>query len=86
MIKMVILDQSKPILLILKNIISKIKNLCTTSLLFIKMEIRQLYNPFKIEFYIIYLNIFFEMKGKKVIHWGGAWGKWGNRPNFVLEV
>ena len=32
-------------------------------------------------------NIFCEMKGKKVIHWGGgAWGEWGTRPNFVLEV
>ena len=29
-------------------------------------------------------NIFCEMKGKKVIHWGG--GSWGNHPNFVLEV
>ena len=34
-------------------------------------------------------NIFCEMKGKKVIHWGGGgggWGEWGNHPNFVLEV
>ena len=26
-----------------------------------------------------------EIKGKKVIHWGGQ-GKWRNHPNFVLEV
>ena len=31
-------------------------------------------------------NIFCEMKGKKVIHWGGGWGEWGTRPNYVLEV
>ena len=31
-------------------------------------------------------NIFSEMKGKNVIHWEGAHGEWGNRPNFVLEV
>ena len=31
-------------------------------------------------------NIFCEMKGKKVIHWGGPRGEWGTRPNFILEV
>ena len=49
MIKMVILDQSKPILLILKKQKqknSKIKNLSIERLLFIKMEIWQLYDPF----------------------------------------
>ena len=29
---------------------------------------------------------FCEMKGKKVIHWGGEQGEWGNRPNCSLEV
>ena len=28
-------------------------------------------------------HIFSELKGKKVIHWEGAWG---NHPNFILEV
>ena len=41
MIKMVILDQSKPISLILKKI-----KLYIARLLFIKTEIRQVYNPF----------------------------------------
>ena len=26
------------------------------------------------------------MKGKKVIHWGGGLGEWGNRTNCFLEV
>ena len=48
MIKMVIFDQSKPISLILKTIFenSKVRNLYIERLLFIKMEIRQVYNPF----------------------------------------
>ena len=49
MIKMVILDQSKPISLILKNKKiknSKMQNLEIEHLLFIKTEIRQVYNPF----------------------------------------
>ena len=46
MIKMVILDQSKPILLYLK--IKKVKNMkfVNARLLFIKTGIRQVYNPF----------------------------------------
>ena len=31
-------------------------------------------------------NIFCEMKGKKVIHWGEPEGNGGPHPNFVLEV
>ena len=31
-------------------------------------------------------NVFCEMNIKKVIHLEGARGKWGNRPNFLLEV
>ena len=49
MIKMVILDQSMPISLILKtkkNINLKIRNLYIACLLFIKTEIRQVHNPF----------------------------------------
>ena len=30
-------------------------------------------------------NIFCEMKGEKVICWGGL-GEWGNRPNCLLEA
>ena len=43
MFKMIILDQNKLIWLIFKNRKSKIYKLC---FLFIKMEIRQVYNPF----------------------------------------
>ena len=48
MIKMVILDESKPISLIFekKIIISKIQNLDIARLLFIKTKIRQVYNPY----------------------------------------
>ena len=45
MIKMVIFDQSKPILLLLKNKNSKIKNLQIARLLLKKTEIKQVYNP-----------------------------------------
>ena len=45
-IKMVILDHSKPISLILKIEKSKISNLEIVGFLFIKMEIRQVCNPF----------------------------------------
>ena len=45
-IKMVILDQSKPISLYLKIKNSKTEKLWIASLLFIKTEIRQVYNPF----------------------------------------
>ena len=46
MIKMVILDQSKPILLILKIGNSNFFNLYIARLLSIKIEMRQVYNPF----------------------------------------
>ena len=46
MTKMVIWDQSKPISLYLKIKNSKIENLQIARLLFIKKEIRQVYNPF----------------------------------------
>ena len=48
MIKMVIWDQSKPILYLKTKKFgnSKIQNLEIACLLFIKMEIRQVYNPF----------------------------------------
>ena len=53
---MVILDQSKPISLILKNKKSKILNLQIAGLLFIKTLIRQVYTPSKIKFYIFYIQ------------------------------
>ena len=46
MIKILILDQSKPISLYLKIKNSKIQNLWIVCLLYIKMEIRQVCNPF----------------------------------------
>ena len=48
MIKIVILDQSKPISLIFeeKKIKIKKKKMYIARLLFIKTEIRQVYNPF----------------------------------------
>ena len=48
MIKMVILDQSKPISDFenIKILNLKIRNLQIACLLLIKMEIRQVYNPF----------------------------------------
>ena len=48
MIKIVILDQSKPISLIFekKIIIQKIQNLDIVRLLFAKTKIRQVYNPY----------------------------------------
>ena len=30
-------------------------------------------------------NIFCEMNIKKVIKLGGAWGKWGNLPKFLIS-
>ena len=84
---MVILDQSKPISLILKK--KKIKNLKFVNCTFIickninKISIQPI---LKSNFtYFMFNNIFCEMTIKKVITWGGQ-GEWGNRPNFFLEV
>ena len=71
MIKMVILDQSKPILLILK-----IKNSKSIHCKFIihkngnKTSIQPILKSNSTSF--MFNNIFCEMKGKKVIHWGGG--------------
>ena len=77
MIKMVILDQSKPISLILKREKSKIQ----------KSEICKLHvstTCSKIEFYIfMFNNNFCEMNIKKVTN---GVGKGGNHPNFQLEL
>ena len=40
--------------------------------------------------FFMFNNIFCEMKGKNIIHWGGNFlhslGEWKNCPNFILEV
>ena len=90
MIKIVILDQSKPISLYFK--IKKLK--------IQKYEIRKLYviihkngNNTSIQPILksnstsfMFNNIFCEMKGKKVIHWRRGLVEWENCPNYVLEV
>ena len=86
-IKMVILDQSKPILLYLK--IKKFKNPKFVNFTFIihkngnKTSIQPIIKLNSTSF--MFYNILCEMKGKKVIHWG-AYEEWGNPPNFILEV
>ena len=83
MIKIVILDQSKPISLYLKIK----KNPKYVNCTFIihkngnKTSIKLILKSNSTSF--MFNNIFCEMKGKNVIHWGGARG---NRPNLVLEV
>ena len=90
MIKMIILDQSKPISLILKmkkKKNSKIRHLYISRLLFHKngnkKSIRPIPKSNSTSF--IFNNIFCEMNIKKVIHWGVR-GESGNRPNLFLEV
>ena len=81
MIKMVILDQSKPILLYLEKKNQKFVN-CT----FIihkngnKTCIQPILKSNSTSF--MFNNIYCEMNIKKVIQWG----EWGNHPNFLLEV
>ena len=88
MIKIVILDQSKPISLILKIKNRKFKNLKFVNCTFIIHKNRNktsIHPILKLNFtYFMINNIFCEIKGKKVIYWGG--GKWGKHPNFILEV
>ena len=73
---MVILDQSKPISLILKN--KKFKNPKFVNYMFIihknrnKTSIQPILKSHSTS--SIFNNIFCEMKGKKVIHWGGLGG------------
>ena len=79
MTKMVILDQSKPILLYLKIIKKKFKNPKFVNCTFIihkngnNTSIQPILKSNSISF--MFNNIFCEMKGKKVIHWG--WGLGG---------
>ena len=88
-IKMLILDQGKPISLILKIEKFKIKNQKFVNCLFIiykngnKTSIQPILKSNSTSF--MFINIFCEMNIKKVIHWGGM-GKWGNLPNFLFEV
>ena len=75
MIKMVILDQSKPISLYLKIKNWKFINLKFVNCTFIILKIRNstsIQPILKSNFTsFMFSNIFCEMKGKKVIHWGG---------------
>ena len=86
MTKMVVLDQSKPILLYLK--IKKFKKRKLVNCTFIihekgnKTSIQPILKSNSTSF--MFKNIFCEMKGKKVIHW--VWWEQGNHPNYVLEV
>ena len=79
MIKIVILDQSKPISLILKK--KKFKNPKFMNCTFIihkngnKSSIRPILKSNSTSFMFNKKNC--EMKGKKVIHWGVAWGNGG---------
>ena len=89
MIKIVILDQSKPISLILKIKKLKIENsiICNFArLLFIKNGNKTSIPPIlkSNSTSFMFSNIFCEMTIKKVIHWGE--GGQGNHPNFFLEV
>ena len=87
---MVILDQSKPILLIFKikkfkN--SKIQNLYIAGLLFIKTDIRQLYNPsWNRIIHLLCSIISFARWRVKKLSSGGSWGNGENHPNCFLEV
>ena len=83
MIKMVILDQSKPISLIFEKK-SNFKNKKFEYSTFIihrnenKTSIQSILNSNSTSF--IFNNIFCEMKGKKVINWGGIGGNGGTVP------
>ena len=78
MIKMVIWDQSKPILLYLKIKNKRFKNPKFVNCTFIiykkgnKISIQPILKSNST--YFMFNNIFCEMKGKKVIHWGGTGG------------
>ena len=84
MTKKVILDQSKPIF---ENKKFKNKKLVNCTSIIDKNRNKTCIQPILKSNYTSFLfnNIFGEMNIKKVIDWG-VWGKWGNRPNFLLEV
>ena len=77
---MAILDQSKPILLYLKIKNKKFKNPKFVNCTFIidkngnKTSIQQILKLNSTSFMV---NKFFCVMGKKVIHWGAAWGNGG---------
>ena len=87
---MVILYQRNPISLYLKIKKSKFKNPKLVNCMFIihkngnKTSIHPILKSNSTSF--IFNKTICEMKGKKVIHWNGGLGEWGNRPNSVLEV
>ena len=74
---MVILDESKPILLILKNKKLKIKKFVNCTFIIHTngntTSIQPILKSNSTSF--MFHNIFCEMKGKKVIHWKGPGGK-----------
>ena len=78
---MVILDKSKPISLILKIKLLKIQKseICTLHIYYsLKLKLDRYTTHSKIESTsFMFNNIFCEMKGKKVIDWGGPGGNWG---------
>ena len=85
---MVIWDQSKPIFLYLKKKNRKFKNLKFVNCTFIihkkgnKTSIQPILKSNSTSF--MFNNIFYEMKGKNVIHCGVAGGNGGT--HYVLEV
>ena len=90
---MVIWDQSKPISLYLKIKILKIQKskICHCTIIIHKngnkTSIQPILKSNSVSF--ILNNIFCEMNIKKVIHWGGgggSYGNGGNSPNIFLEV
>ena len=87
MIKIVILDESKPISVYLK--IQKLKTPKFVNCMFIihkncnKTSIQPILKLNSTSF--MFKHIFCEMNIKKVIHWGGL-GKWGNLLNFLFEM
>ena len=86
MIKMVILDQSKLIYLSFekKNQNFKKSKFVHSTFIFHKNGNKQVYNPSLCSSTsFMFNNIFCEMKGKTVIHWGGPGGNGG--PVLILS-
>ena len=87
---MVIFDQSKQISLYLKIKKLKFKNpkFVHCTFIFHKNGNKTCIQPIlKSKSTSFMLNKkFCEMKGKKVIHWEGGLGEWGNHPNGFMKV
>ena len=80
---MVILNQSQPTLLYLKIKKFKIPKFVNCMFIIYKNGKQTCIQPIvKLNSTsFMFNNIFCEMKGKKVIHWGVSLGDWGNHPN-----